>query len=676
MIAGMTRTLSGRLSVMLIIAMLISIMSPAFAADKSKLESVTISSVTNLAGDTHISAGKAEGISVGAVGSIQRDGKEIAKYRVVDVNWGISRIDIYELQQGYTVKAGDAAPITSTPAGSKSKSSTWKVIGIVAAVGLIAALASGGGGGGGGGPTADAVVLTTQKTSTVSGDGDVKVTITITAKINKANGDAIEDGTLVTFNTTAGTLDHTQTRTSAGAAKAVLTYDSAFDTATDAKVTVRCAGKTSILTVPFISSIELSATTKTIQIVGSGGTVTQTTLEATCFDILGNPPTAGNVQFNATFGDIADTAPIGAGGKATAVFTSDSAGKAVITAKYLSSTATITITVQAGPPAIINIASSDPSLPCDGNSLARITVEVADAGGNAATDGTVVMFSVEPDGGGGGNGTITAQATTKNGFATANLISKDAGGVKSLPGVATVKAQVPVSQPSNIPAPAGDLENTVTVTFTPVASTEVGSVGLSADKINIRNAVGNKTNLRALVTTVDGQTVPDGTQVVFAATQGAISNVTTTVGGEATAVLNANGSAGDGNVVVTATAGGVTSEPLNLVFSGPPVEANCTWAISPSSLAKSGGQATITITAKDANNKPVVDNTTISALTSRGALLSPTAQTSDGVAMLTLQTSLDSASPTDPGDGIVTVTISSGGSGSNVTLEVPFTVLP
>ncbi len=676
MIAGMTRTLSGRLSVILTIAMLVSIVSPAFAADKSKLESVTISSVTNLAGDTHISAGKAEGIAVGATGSIQRDGKEIAKYRVVDVNWGISRINVYDLQQGYTVKAGDQAPLMSNPAGPKSKSSTWKVIGIVAAVGLIAALASGGGGGGGGGPTADTITLTTQKTSAVGGDGEVKATITITAKINKANGDAIEDGTLVTFNTTAGTLNHTQTRSSAGTAAAILTYDSAIDTAPEATVTVRCAGKSQKTTVSFTSSVELNASAKTIQILGSGGAVTQTTLEATCLDILGNPATSGNVTFSATFGDIADTSPIGAGGKATATYTSDRAGKAVVTAKYLNSTATITITVQAGPPTIINLSSNEPTLPSDGNSLARISAEVGDAGGNPATDGTVVKFFVDPDGGGGGNGSITAQATTKNGVATANLITKDAGGVKSLPGVATVRAQVLTSQPTNIPAPASDLENTITVTFTPVASTEVGSVGLNADKMNIRNAVGNKTNLTALVTTTGGLTIPNGTQVVFTATHGAISNVTTTAGGQATAVLNADGSAGDGNVVVTATAGGVTSAPLTIIFSGPPVSANCTYAISPASLAKSGGQATITITAKDANNHPIVDNTTVSAVTSKGTMLSHTAQTSDGVALFTLQTSLDSASPTDPGAGVVTVTIPSGGGGSNVTLEVPFTVLP
>ncbi len=676
MIAGMTRTLSGRLSVLLIIAMVVSIMSPAFAADKSTLESVTISSVTNLAGDTHISAGKAEGISVGATGSIQRDGKEIAKYRVVDVNWGISRIDIYDLQQGYTVKAGDAAPITSNPAPPKSKSSALKVIGIVAAVGLIAALVGGGGGGGGGGPTADTITLTTQKTSTVSGDGDVRATITITARINKANGDAIEDGTFVTFNTTAGSLNHTQTRSSAGVATAILTYDSAIDTAPEATVTVRCAGKSQRTTVSFTSSVELRASTKTIQILGSGGAVTQTTLEATCLDILGNPATSGNVTFSATFGDITDTSPIGAGGRATATYTSDRAGKAVVTAKYLNSTATITITVQAGPPTIINLSSSDSSLPSDGNSLARISAEVADAGGNPATDGTVVKFFVDPDGGGGGNGTITAQATTKNGVATANLITKDSAGARSNPGVATIRAQVQAAQPSNIPAPATDLENSITVTFAPVPVTEVGSVALNADKMNIRNAVGNKTNLTALVTTVDGHTVPDGTQVVFTPTHGAISNVTTTVGGQATAVLNAGGNAGNGNVVVTATAGGVTSAPLTIIFSGPPSAANCSWTITPAALAKSGGQATITITAKDANNHPIVDGTTVSAVTSKGTLLSSTDQTSDGVARFTLVTSPDSASPTDPGDGVVTVTVPSGGGGSNVTLEVPFTVLP
>lgn len=675
MIAGMTRTLSGRLAVMLVVAMLMTIMSPAIAADTPKLESVVISSLTNLAGDLHINAGKAEGVTVGAEGAVLRDGKEIAKYRVVDVNWGVSRISVYDLQSGYTVKAGDQAPVRTSVQTTKSKPSTWKVVGAILGIGLIAALVSGGGGGSKG-PSASDITVTIQKNSTSTADGDVTSTATISAKIDKANGEPIPDGTAAIFSTTAGTLNVTQTRTVAGVATAVLTYNSAIDTAPEAKVTIRCAGKTQQVTISFTSSIELTADNKTIQAVGSGGAITETTVRATCRDILGNPVTSGNVKFTTNIGHISDTAAIGAGGVASAVFTSGTPGKAAIRATYSNSAANLNITIQAGPPSSIVVTSNKDTLASDGNSFARITADVKDAAGNPVTDGTVVNFSVEPDGGGGGNGTITDRATTTGGRATASLVTKDAGGVKSLPGVATVKAQVlAAGQPSTILSPAADLQADVTVNF---ISTTVASVSLDATKKNIRglDVVGNTTNLIVIVSTSDGHAVADDTTVTFTTNRGSISNVTKTYAGQATAVLTGDSSGGDGIATVTATAGGVTSAPLTIIFSGAPSAANCNIEIFPATLAKSGGSATITVTARDINNHPVVDNTPVTIVTSKGFVEPISNQTNDGVAAFTLRTSADAESPTEPGDGTVTATISAGGTGSNVILTKQFTVTP
>ncbi len=675
----MITRLSRGLSVVLVAAMLVSMIVPAYASDNSKLEAATISSFTDVIGSTYINAGKGEGVNVGATGSVLRDGKEIAKYKVIQVNWGISRIDLYDVQDGYTARPGDRAPVLTNPSSGNSKSTVLKALGIVAAVALIAVLVKGHSGGGGGGTTASAITLTTSKTSSVNGDGDVTCTVTITAKINLASGDAVPDGTPVVFSTTAGTLNHTQTYAVAGTSSAVLTYNSATDPDT-ATITVKCAGQTAKTTVSFTSSIDLVANPTTIQIVGSGGAVTQSAITAICTDVTGTPVTSGTVHFSASFGTINPTsAPIDGSGVATATFTSTQAGKANIMATWSNSQALALLTVTAGPPFLLTIASSPSSVPCDGNSSSRITATVRDSGGNLATDGTVVNFSVTPDGGGGGNGAIAAQAVTSNGVATAYLLTRDAGGTKSLPGTATVKAQVLVAgQPATVPAPATDLEATTPVQFTP---SDVGTVSLGATKTNIRglDIVGNTTTITALVSATGGSAVPDGTDVAFTTTAGQLSSShVATSNGRATVTLTSDASGGNGNVTVTATAGTVTSAPLAIVFSGGPFAANCSYVTDPNPavLAKSGGQATITITAHDVNDHALVDGTTVTAVTSKGTLLTSSAQTSDGTATFTLLTSTDALNPTDPGAGTVTVTIPAGGAGSNVTLQVPFTVSP
>jgi adhesin/invasin len=799
--AAMITRLSRGLSVVLAASMLASIVVPAYAGSSPKLESATISSFTDVIGSTYISAGKGEGVGVGALGSVLRDGKEIAKYKVIQVNWGISRVDLYDVTDGYTVRPGDRAPVLTNTSSHSSKSTVWKALAIVAAAALVAVLVKGHSGGGGGAPST--IALTTTKTSSVNADGDVTCDVTITARINTAGGDAVADGTAVTFATTAGTLNHTQTLAVAGAAAAVLSYNSATDPNT-ATVTVKSAGQTARATVSFTSSIDLVANPTTIQIVGSGGAVTQSTITATCKDILGTPVTSGTAKFFSSFGTITpDSAPIDGSGVATATFTSNQAGKANIMATWSNSQATIPLTVTAGPPFVLTlgsnpssvsadgnssaaitatvrdqgfnpvengtvvkffvtpdgggggngtiaaqavttngvataylftkdgagakslpgiatvkaqvlvanqpatvpapatdlettttvefkappgppflltVAANPNSVPADGNSLSTITTTVRDQNGTLVQNGTVVSFSVTPAGGGGGNGTITAQAATTNGVATASLVTRDGAGVKSLPGTATVKAQVlRANQPATVPAPATDLEMTTTVQFTPV---DASAVILSASKTNIRglDVPGNSTTLTARVTTAGGGPVPDGTDVAFTTTVGNLSSGhASTSGGNAVVTLTSSASGGDGNVTVTATAGGITSAPLAIVFSGGPFAASCSYAADPTPavLAKSGDSATITITAKDVNGHPLVSGTSIAAVTNKGTVVPASAQTNDeGVALFTLSTSSDAGNPTAPGAGTVTVTIPAGGAGSNVVIQVPFTVSP
>ncbi|MEN6356263.1 MAG: invasin domain 3-containing protein [Armatimonadota bacterium] len=672
-VKAITGKFASRLSLALVIVMVLSIITPIYATEGAKsTQSVAISSFTDTAGNLYINAGRGEGIHVGSKGSIVQNGMKVADYEVVQVNWGISRIAISNRAEGTTIRAGDEAPITSIPQvkkkSSKFKKWIWWALGIGLATYLLTRNH-----GGGSSDSGTGITLKAEKTTSYSDTNGDSSVVTITAAIRDANGDLVTDGTRVDFSSTVGTLNHTTTVTSGGIATATLTGKT---TDNNAVVKVTCNGSTASTTVSFGVSIKLEVSPATIQITNGGGTATSSTIKATCSDAQGNAATSGTVKFTASVGTLSNDSVSISSGVATTTLTSTKAGSSTITATWSGTSATDTVKVTAGPPYSISLSSGSSSLSCDGNSNAAITATVKDSGGNLVTDGTVVNFSVATDSSGGVNGSITSQSETSNGIATASLVTKDSSGNKSTPGTATVTAAVASSQSGDVPAPASGsgVSATTTVKF---VSSEVGSVSVSADKTNIRglDIVGNTTTLTAIVANTQGDAVPDGTAVTFTATHGMISNTTTTTNGKATATLTSNASGGDGNVTVTATAGSITSSSVTVIFSGAPATANCSVEISPDTLASSGGQAVITVTAKDINGHAMVDGTEVTSATSKGTLLSSTAQTSDGMATFTLSTSTDSVTPTEAGAGTVTVTIPAGGAGSSVTLTASFEVL-
>jgi hypothetical protein len=666
--------IAARASMLLIATMFVSIVNPAIKAHAAPANPILISSFVDTAGSININAGKGEGIQVGSKGIILQDGKKIADYEVVQVNWGFSKIQLSNLVEGYSVKPGDSAPIIEAPPAKKSSGSksTMKIVALIAAAAAVALLAKGGGGGGGGG-SAGAITLNATKTTTP----DKVVKVTITANVKDASGNPAADGTLVIFSSSAGTLDYSQVPTVSGRASVVLTADDA-DTAV---VTVKALGQTSTINVSFISSIDLVAEPTTIQVSGSGGSVTQSTITAVCRDAFGELATSGEVEFTASFGTVTPaTASINGSGVATTTFTSNSVGTATITAKWSKSTVTTPITVTAGPPHSMTVTTSANTLACDGSSTATIRATVRDIQGNLVKDGTVVNFSVIPDGDGGGNGTITAQAATSNGVATAYLVTRDASGATSKAGTATVKAEVrAANQPANVPAPLVDI--TKQDTLVQFISLVVGRIVLTANPVNIRgwDVAGNASTITATVYNEDNQPIPNGTVVTFAANHGTITPSATTSNGSATATLTSDAS-GDGTwnglVDVTATAGGVSKTASGIVvFSGPAVAANTTTNISQSSLPAVGGQATITCTVRDINNNAVVDGTQVTASTDKGSVSPVTSHTSTGgVVVFNLATSTSSGFPTQTGPGSVTLTITTGG--APVVITVPFTVVP
>lgn len=685
----MTNRFAGRLSLILIAALVLSIGAPLFAADKTTSLPVSISSVTDAMGSININVGKGEGIKEGSKGVVVRDGKEIASYVVQQVNWGFSRITLLNVVEGYTVRPGDSAPLsgTATEKPSVKKKSSSKTLLTILAIGAAVLLLSGGGGSSNSPEASGDITITTQKTST-SSPGGATGTITITANVNDNTGFAAPDGTAVTFSSTAGTLNRTQATTLAGKATATLSYDLSVDPET-ATITVRALGKTEAKDVSFVSSIDLVADPLTIEAKDTGTGESVATITATCVDTSGSSTTQ-SVNFSANLGTIANaTVPIGAGGIATTTFSSNTAGTATVTATWGSSKATVTITVTAGPPFSVSVASDNGSIQADGISFATIRGIVKNSKGNPVTDGTVVDFSVIPDADGGGNGTFEpTQATTVGGIAIAYLYSRDSAGDPSKSGTARIKADVVrANQPPDLPVPATDLTNQATVVH--FVSSQIGEIHLSADPANVRgwDIVGNTTTITAVVYNTDHQPVPDGTTVRFTPTHGLITgsvsgNLSITSGGIATATLKTDASGNptwNGLVDIEAIAGPdeVAETAVGVViFSGGPAASECDANLSQTEMATVGGQAVIDVTALDLNGNPMIDGSVVTVTTDKGTISGGgSGVTSGGQCAFTLMMSTDAASPTPTGPGSVRVTIASGGAGSPVIITLPFTVV-
>ena len=687
-----------QLSLILAIAMIVSIIAPAVYGDDSTPKNSVI--ISNTPGAYKISAGKGDGMEVGAKGIISRDGKDLAKFEVTTIEWGYSDIKVSDLAPGETIRLDDSAKILDIPAPPKQKvknDNGGKALLALLVVGAIVALGGGHHGGGSSSPAnTQSLTFAVQNTS-LPADGTSTSTITVT--VVNSNNSVVADGTSVLFSTSAGSISPAQATTTGGKATATLT---AGTTAGSAVVTATIGSKHFTQTIAFVpsnsgskGSIQLSASPTSIQVLNSGGAQTQSTITATCLDALGHPATSGTVTFTSTLGSVVGTGTINANGIATSTFNSSLTGQAQITASWsgAQTNSSVPVTVTAGPPYAITIQCNPASVECDGHAFAVVSATVKDIAGNMVTDGTTVDFTVTPDATGGGNGSITPQTRTTNGVATSSLFTRTPGGTTSIPGTATVGAQVKVAdQQPGVPVPATDLS--VQKTYVQFVSQDVAFMNLGANPTNIRgwDYVNNTTTITAIVYDSKHNPVPDGTAVYFTANHGMIYGnagmegnvaVSTTKLGIATATLasDASGSpAWNGHVDVTATSGAQTVTAIGLVtFSGYPSIPHCRATINPDTLDSVKGQAVISVLALDVNNNPVVDGTSVTATTNKGTLAASGSGTVGGAIEFTLTTSQDASTPTQTGPGTVTVTISSGGHNPEtgdqpVQLSVSFTV--
>jgi adhesin/invasin len=171
---------------------------------------------------------------------------------------------------------------------------------------------------------------------------------------------------------------------------------------------------------------------------------------------------------------------------------------------------------------------------------------------------------------------------------------------------------------------------------------------------------GSSSTLTATVTDQDGNAVADGTVVSFTTNLGNISPASaTTVNGVATATLSSTVA---GVAVVTATVGSLNATTQVTFTAGAPF--SVTLVAVPSTLPVDN-LSTLTATVTDQFGNFVANGTVVNFTTSLGTLSGSSATTVNGVATVTLSSTL-------PGVAVVTATVGS----VSVTRLVTFTTGP
>jgi hypothetical protein len=380
------------------------------------------------------------------------------------------------------------------------------------------------------------------------------------------------------------------------------------------------------------------------------------TITATVLKSNGSPVATGTVvNFTTSGGTLSAVTTTNANGNATATLTSATKGDFIVTA-----------TVGSLPAKTVQVKCIDPNAPnsvaVTGASTANIGTSVALAAtvtpdgtngsggpGVAIPDGTIVTFSSLTPG-----ATFTAITTTVGGVATANLS-----------GIATPATVTVTASTGGITSP-GKVINFVDPN-SPLSLTVTGAP--ASGFINNQRPVTVTANVQKLA----GGPVPAGTTVNFAITagSGSLSSAiaTTNASGDASVTLN---SIIEGNITLSATAA-PASGSATFAFSNPNKPASIILAANPVS-GVINNQTPVTLTATltpvDTVNGAIANNTpvTFSIISGSGTLSSATANTFNGVASVTLNSTVV---------GSVSVRASAGTPAVNSsTVNVPFVSQP
>ena len=276
----------------------------------------------------------------------------------------------------------------------------------------------------GGGATAS-MTLSADPTS-IPADGSGSTSIT--ASLTDDAGNAVAQGTSVTFSTTLGTLSSGTTTTPDDTGVVIVSLI-AGTTAGPVTVTATSNRVTQTISVTFTESGSSAYKINVTAELDSINPEEETEIYADVYDASGY--TISGVRIMFTLNDpvlawISNTGTTDSEGRATATLTArEIPGEVEITA----TTASLTndppkkiIILDQSAPSKINLTTTPASILVQGTS--NVSAEVLDAEGNPVADGTTVIFEVENN----LYGSITHSSTTNNGYATATFEAKNQPG--------------------------------------------------------------------------------------------------------------------------------------------------------------------------------------------------------------------------------------------------------
>ncbi len=501
-------------------------------------------------------------------------------------------------------------------------------------------------------------VTVTAGSQTVVADG-ASGTI-IRATVMGISGANIPDGTVVTFVTTAGSLESLAAagdvvkatvrttsitaETSGGIAQVTLKSATNLGTAT---VTATCGGVNGSASVTFVAGAVNAVTVTANPANLSAGSSTLSTIQATATDKDGNPSSGETIAFTALFGSLSNAAAVtNASGIATVTYTAPktvpTGGKDTITAKSTNGkSGPATITLIAATVGSVTVTAGSSSLLADGSST-TIFATVKDVNGNNVADGTSVTFATTA---GGFPDVLTTTATTTNGIARVTLTSG------TNPGTAVVTATV------------GGRSDTVSVVF---VAGPAFKVLVTADPSNLTADGVSTSTIRVVVLDVNDNPVTNGTAVTFTVDYGTLSSlngVTTNGALSVTYTVPSAKPAGDQATVTARTVNGANGNAaIHLI--GAQI-ATISLTANPESLpADEASTATIsaTLTVVGGGNPPDGTSVNFSIIRGGGSITS-TATSANGVASATLTS----------GNVAETATIQAEAGGRTAQIDVDYT---
>ncbi len=214
---------------------------------------------------------------------------------------------------------------------------------------------------------------------------------TLLAVVRDAYGNAVADGTPVTFSTTLGTVSPTLTTTRNGEACSWLTSGNRVGIAT---VLARSGPANDTTAVRFLPLLPATLTLVVSPSVIVADGISSATLSAWVADAFGNPVADGTaVHFFTSLGHVRPAQAGTVAGWATAVLTGTQVGTATVWARTGGLEAREIASFIPGAPAHILVIASPSSLYANGVSTATVTAYLRDALGHPVADGTPVTFT-------------------------------------------------------------------------------------------------------------------------------------------------------------------------------------------------------------------------------------------------------------------------------------------